>query len=275
MSRNVRPKAPTTPVKASKKRRGSDSSSSLDLSDEEGGYSGVDAITDSEDEDEDDVLAAEEEKILVSEWRTTASHSSPRPVESDEEGDDEDEAEEDEEDDDEDNDDDADESTSWEGFMSDSNQDAAAEPAAKNTGSVSDTTVERRVRFDVPDSDGDTTDTDDGVGFFPDIFVDQNSLDPSFRREIEQDDPDDSSNSGGFWDIHGPHENVDIMDTFNGDLDFFFEDDSTPVATPGTAQEPSTGVSTPMASPEKFFEDENSLDGYQSEWQNRTAVLAY
>ncbi|KAK6850996.1 hypothetical protein PG987_000630 [Apiospora arundinis] len=242
MSRNVRPKAPTTPVKASKKRRGSDSSSSLDLSDEEGGYSGVDAITDSEDEDEDDVLAAEEEKILVSEWRTTASHSSPRPVESDEEGDDEDEAEEDEEDDDEDNDDDADESTSWEGFMSDSNQDVAAEPAAKNTGSVSDTTVERRVRFDVPDSD-----------------------DPSFRREIEQDDPDDSSNSGGFWDIHGPHENVDIMDTFNGDLDFFFEDDSTPVATPGTAQEPSTGVSTPMASPEKFFEDENSLDGYQSD----------
>ncbi|KAK8014812.1 hypothetical protein PG990_008108 [Apiospora arundinis] len=265
MSRNVRPKAPTTPVKASKKRRGSDSSSSLDLSDEEGGYSGVDAITDSEDEDEDDVLAAEEEKILVSEWRTTASHSSPRPVESDEEGDDEDEAEEDEEDDDDDNDDDADESTSWEGFMSDNNQDAAAEPAAKNTGSVSDTTVERRVRFDVPDSDGDTTDTDDGVGFFPDIFVDQNSLDPSFRREIEQDDPDDSSNSGGFWDIHGPHENVDIMDTFNGDLDFFFEDDSTPVATPGTAQEPSTGVSTPMASPEKFFEDENSLDGYQSD----------
>ncbi|KAK8070001.1 hypothetical protein PG994_006617 [Apiospora phragmitis] len=266
MSRNVRPKAPTTPVKASKKRRGSDSSSSLDLSDEEGGYSGVDAITDSEDEDEDDVVAAEEEQILVNEWRNT-THSSPRPIESEDEGDDEDEDEE-EEDDDDDNDDNTDTSASWEGFMSDGNQDAVAEaPAAKNTGSVSDAAVERRVRFDVPDSDGDTTDTDDGVGFFPDIFVDQNSLDPSFRREIEQDDPDDSSNSGGFWDIHGPHDGgVDVMSTFaDGDLDFFFEDDSTPVATPGTAHEPSTGVSTPMASPEKFFEDDNSLDGYQSD----------
>ncbi|KAK8044404.1 Amidase [Apiospora rasikravindrae] len=269
MSRNVRPKAPTTPVKASKKRRGSDSSSSLDLSDEEGGYSGVDAITDSEDEDEDDVVAAEEEQILVNEWRTTA-HSSPRPIESesDDEGDDEDEAEEEEDDDEDDNDDNSDESASWEGFMSDGNQDAAAEmPATKNNGSMSDTTVERRVRFDVPDSDGDTTDTDDGVGFFPDIFVDQNSLDPSFRREIEQDDPDDSSNSGGFWDIHGPHDGgVDVMSNFaDGDLDFFFEDDSTPVATPGTGHEPSTGVSTPVASPEKFFEDDNSLDGYQSD----------
>ncbi|KAK7943811.1 uncharacterized protein PG986_012924 [Apiospora aurea] len=259
---------PTTPVKASKKRRGSDSSSSLDLSDEEGGYSGVDAITDSEDEDEDDVVAAEEEQILVNEWRNT-THSSPRPIESesDDEGDDEDEPEEEEEDDD-DDDDNSDESASWEGFMSDSNQDAAAEvPATKNNGSISDTTVERRVRFDVPDSDGDTTDTDDGVGFFPDIFVDQSTLDPSFRREIEQDDPDDSSNSGGFWDIHGPHDvGVDVMSTFtDGDLDFFFEDDSTPVATPGTGHEPSTGVSTPVASPEKFFEDDNSLDGYQSD----------
>ncbi|KAK7932242.1 hypothetical protein PG985_002954 [Apiospora marii] len=270
MSRNVRPKAPTTPVKASKKRRGSDSSSSLDLSDEEGGYSGVEAITDSEDEDEDDVVAAEEEQILVNEWRTTA-HSSPRPVESDDEGDDEDEDEDEEEenDDDDDSDEDADESSSWEGFMSDGNQDAAAEVPPVKTGSVSDTAVERRVRFDVPDSDGDTTDTDEEHehGFFPDIFVDQSSLDPSFRREIEQDDPDDSSNSGGFWDIHGPHDGgVDVMGTFgDGDLDYFFEDDSTPVATPGTAHEPSTGVSTPVASPEKFFEDENSLDGYQSD----------
>ncbi|KAK8085475.1 hypothetical protein PG997_006746 [Apiospora hydei] len=223
MSRNVRPKAPTTPVKASKKRRGSDSSSSLDLSDEEGGYSGVDAITDSEDEDEDDVVAAEEEQILVNEWCTTA-HSSPRPIESesDDEGDDEDEPEEEEDDDDDDN---SDGSASWEGFMSDGNQEAAAEvPATKNNGSISDTTVERRVRFDVPDSDGDTTDTDDG------------------------DDPDDSSNSGGFWDIHGPHDGgVDVMSTFTD------------------GHESSTGVSTPVASPEKFFEDDNSLDGYQSD----------
>lgn len=288
MSRNVYQKQPTTPVKATK-RRGSDSSSSLDLSDSDG-YSAVGAISDSEDDDEEDVDAAEEEHIVTLAKRGT-NHSSPRPTDDeDEEGDDEDDSDDDDiEDDDSDEDDDeeaVDDNTSWEGFMSENG----------SSGHTSAGHVERRVRFDVPDSDGDTTETDDDVGdFFPDIFVDQSTLDPSFRREIEHDDPDGSSDSGSFWDLHGNPDTVQHMEGFESfegfegfegfeDLEGFngiefdpaifdgefdpaileaFDDDSTPVATPLTAsQELSTALSTPIPSPQC---DDLSLDGYQSE----------
>jgi hypothetical protein len=283
MSRNVYQKQPITPVKAAK-RRGSDSSSSLDLSDSDG-YSAVGAISDSEDDDEEDVDAAEEEHIVTLATRGT-NHSSPRPTDDeDEEGDDEDDSEEEDDIDDDDDDDDDDEeavddNTSWEGFMSESGS-----PGHASGGN--DVFVERRVRFDVPDSDGDTTETDDDVGdFFPDIFVDQSTLDPSFRREIEHDDPDGSSDSGSFWDLHGNPDTVQHMEgfesfegfegfngiefdpaIFDGEFDpailEAFDDDSTPVATPLTAsQELSTALSTPIPSPQR---DDQSLDGYQSE----------
>ena len=93
MSRNVRQTAPTTPVKVSKRRASDVSSSSLDLSDEDG-YSGVEDITDS-DEDEEDVNAVEEEHILSDELHHTI-RSSPRPRdEDDEQGDDENDDDED------------------------------------------------------------------------------------------------------------------------------------------------------------------------------------
>ncbi|KAI0171923.1 hypothetical protein GGR52DRAFT_548314 [Hypoxylon sp. FL1284] len=262
MSRNVRQhQPPTTPVKASR-RRGSDSSSSLDLSDE-GGYSGVDDISDSED-DEEDINAAEEEHILAfglqAQVKRTSSSPRPHHVEEEEDGEDEDEDEDEYEGDD----DDADENASWEGISSE----ADAEDDLTNDQGY--TSTERRVRFDIPEdsSDGDSTETDDdvGQGFFPDLFVDKSILDPSFRREIEHDpDPYDSSNSEAFWDLHG--NGGMIEGSIEADFDALInaameDDDSTPVATPMTNHDLSTALSTPLGLPE---DDESSLDGYQTD----------
>ncbi|KAK9424141.1 putative Amidase [Seiridium unicorne] len=261
MSRNARQRPPATPVKPSK-RRGSDSSSSLgelsDLSDSDG-YSAVGGISDS-DEDEEDVIAAEEEHILENDSQANPSnHGSPWPSteEAGEEGDDEEEDDDLEEDDDEE----AVDHTEWEGFMSEGNDDLTTDASASNH-----EVVERRVRFaGVPDSDGDTTETDDGVeSIFPDIFVDQSSLDPTFRREIEN-DVDNSSDSGSFWDLHGSlGDDLYVTDLEN--IPFLFESDSTPVATPMTIQEPSTTMSTPVASPQKVEDDMS--DGYQSDGED-------
>lgn len=277
MSRNVRQqRPPTTPVKASR-RRGSDASSSLDLSDE-GGYSGVDDISDSED-DEEDINAAEEEHILSDELQIVRSSSSPRPhhvkveeseeVEEEQDDDDDDDDDEDDDNDDEDDyegdNDDADENASWDGISSEADADDDI------TIDQGYTSTERRVRFDIPEdsSDGDSTETDDDVdqGFFPDLFVDKSILDPSFRREIEHDpDPYDSSNSEAFWDLHGNGSVVEdiIDDDFQALINAMEDDDSTPVATPMTNHELSTAVSTPAGLSE---DDEGSLDGYQSEFR--------
>ncbi|XXG98603.1 Exoglucanase 1 [Hypoxylon texense] len=267
MSRNVRQqRPPTTPVKVSR-RRGSDASSSLDLSDE-GGYSGVDDISDSED-DEEDINAAEEEHILSDELQTVRSSSSPRPhhvnVEESEEADEEqdDEDDEEEEEDYEGDNDDADDNASWDGISSEADADDDL------TIDQGYTSTERRVRFDIPDdsSDGDSTETDDDVGhgFFPDLFVDKSILDPSFRREIEHDpDPYDSSNSEAFWDLHGNGSVAEgsIDDDFEALINAMEDEDSTPVATPMTSHELSTAVSTPFGLSE---DDEESLDGYQTD----------
>lgn len=261
MSRNVRQqRPPTTPVKASR-RRGSDASLSLDLSDE-GGYSGVDDISDSED-DEEDINAAEEEHILSDELQTTRSSSSPRPhLVKEEENEEEDEDDDSDENDYEGDNDDADENASWDGISSDADPDDLVIDQGY-------TSTERRVRFDIPEdsSDGDSTETDDDVdqGFFPDLFVDKSILDPSFRREIEHDpDPYDSSNSEAFWDLHGNGSVVEgsIDDDFEAIMHAIEDDDSTPVATPMTAYDLSTAMSTPTGLSE---DDEDSLDGYQSE----------
>lgn len=223
MSRNVRRKAPVT-ASSAKKRRGSDSSSSLDLSGDDG-YSGVDEISDDEDDEEDDVDAAEEKNITT---RTTPS--SPfvpaRPPHDDE--DEEDEEEEEEEDDDDEDDDgyhfnydnddhdndnasplneDADaESASWAGIMS-SKEDSQSDQYDEQFFDAdygSSSKVGRHVRFDLPDgpaSDDDNTSTDDDfAGMYTDIFVEQQLLDPAFRRELEN-DPDESSESESYWDF--------------------------------------------------------------------------
>lgn len=266
MSRNVRNKSSAASRKAAKRRDSITSSSSFDLSDD-GGYSAVEEISDSSDDDEDDVVAAEEEHILHEVLPPSIS-SSPRPpiVQEDDEEEDEDDDDDDQDQDDDDEEDgaaDVEDSASWDGIMSDVDESVASDHHHLQQQTEP---IERHVRFDVPSSDSDSTDTeDDHADFFPDIFVDQSALDPAFRREIENDDEnDESENSTSFWDYNGP----DYGFQGYGDVDSDIEDDliqgpaenDTPIATPMTTGEVSE-VPTPVAA----FEEPQELDGYESE----------
>ncbi|KAL7823179.1 hypothetical protein V8C26DRAFT_110635 [Trichoderma gracile] len=264
MSRNIRQKYPAAAAKAQKRRRDSDTSSSLDLSDEEG-YSAVEDISDSEDNDEEDVIAVEEEMILTE--GLPKPPDAPRPLS---DGDAEEEDAGDDEDEDDDEDDDAEEeaededdgdadNASWAGIVSevDDEHDFYQDPNAF----ASDPVVERHVRFDVPDSDSDSTETeDDHADLFPDIFVSQNALDPAFRKEIEH-DPDESSGSNSFWDYHGHYEEEEGEDSDSDAEEVvrqLSDDDNVsvmPVVGPATAVENFTPT----------FEESLELDGYESD----------
>ncbi|KAI0151709.1 hypothetical protein GGR57DRAFT_170816 [Xylariaceae sp. FL1272] len=288
-------KVPTTPTNKANKgkniRRDSTSSSSLDLSDE-GGYTSLDNNTVESDEDEEDVEAAEEEHILSNERQQ--ARRSPWPTNNDEHEDDntengedgeEDEADDgDDEDEDQGDDDGTDEegipeSTSWEGFSPEDLQvdDGGASPLLPSAH-----ILKRRVRFDVPDSEDDDTETDEETaytnGMFPDLFVDKSTLDPTFRREVDQAEEVDSDSS--FWDHYGTtNPTFEDMNFFNGNdvhyedlegkiLSLFDDDDSTPVTNPTTQNDMSTALSTPVPSPEKVecLEDfDEELDGYLSD----------
>lgn len=276
MSRNARQKLPPARApKPQKKRRISDtttSSSSLDLSDD-GGYSAVDEISESEDDDEEHVFAAEEEHIISHEAHR--GHPRSLPPQQDVEDDADEEDEEDDDDDDaelpehatrgvdqaDEEDDDDDETASWDGILSEGDEAAASDHFAANymlDPNVAN--VERHVRFTgVPDSDSDSTTTEtseDVGGFFPDIFVEQASLDPAFRREIEY-DPDESSNSGGsFWDF-GSQDRFDVDS--DEEVPARALNDDSPTPTPTVSQAP-TAASTPVASCVV-----QELDGYESE----------
>lgn len=271
MSRNVRRKFPSTPVKATKRRRrvSETSESSIDLSDE-GGYSAVEDISDSSDDDEDDVAAAEEENILEEAHAPTPTAPRPRPLFEDKEIDDNDDDKDDDAADAADadvdvDDEDDDGNGSWAGILSEVEE-----------GNLSDflneellefnANVERHVHFDVPSSDSDSTDTeDDHLDLFPDIFVSQTALDPAFRREIEH-DPDESSGSSSFWDYNYTHE--DQADSDAEEVVRQMSDDDTPMATP-LASALNTVASTPVPA----FEEPQELDGYESEWAIVLAVL--
>ncbi|KAI0109531.1 hypothetical protein GGR51DRAFT_511860 [Nemania sp. FL0031] len=256
----IRLKIPVAPVKA-KSRRDSDSLSSLDLSDDSG-YSGVEDITGSDD-DEEDVEAAEEEHILSDEMQHT-SRSSPRSKQGEEDDDDEEALGDDEGGDYEgdDDDDDAEESASWDGLPSEPEQ-----VEVDDLDELHIPAVQRRVRFDVPDTDDDeSTETDEetAYGFFPDLFVDKSKLDPTFRLEVDHNSDDDSD---AYWDHYGTSHTVGAVyeeesSDFEALVNTVEDDDTTPVATPMTQNDISTALSTPIASPEK---DEVSLDGYQSD----------
>ncbi|ATY65401.1 Amidase [Cordyceps militaris] len=263
MSRNIRRMA-TAPKRP--KRRDSDttSASSFDLSDDDG-YSAVEDISDSEDDDEDDVDAVEEENIRTE--AVTVPLTSPRPPTDDGN---------DEEDDDEEASDqeveievdvsvngnadfeDADERTSWAGIVSDADDNQVSDFYNDASAFALDTAVERHVHFDVPSSDSDSTDTedDDHNDLFPDIFVSQNSLDPAFRKEIENDPDDGSSDSGTFWDYSGHHhveEESDAEDVI-GQL----ADDDTPTATPHIQHIKDEDT-------ESIYANEQDLDGYETD----------
>ena len=262
MSRNVRKKFAAAPAKASKRRRGSDTSSSFDLSDDDEGYSAVEDISDSEDDDEEDVAAVEEENILIEAFVRPSNSPRPQPVfmEEEEADDEDDDNDQDDNDDNDDVDLDADDTASWAGIASEVD-DSQVSDFYKEATAFSSDNVERHVRFDVPDSDSDSTETeDDHADLFPDIFVAQNSLDPAFRREIE-DDPDESSGSGSFWDYQGQYsEPADAFDSDAEEVVRQLSDDETPVATPKPPQS-----SAVASNPIPAFEEPQDLDGYESE----------
>lgn len=172
-------------------------------------YSGVDLISDSE-EDEPDVEVAEEQAIIESEEED--DFADPQSA--------------------------MEELENWNGFdaLDDDEPDntffaeqlpqsdgpdvftGAADwvADAEETENESQPEAPRRVRFDLADSDSELSDTEenDNDNIFPDIFLDQGSLDPSFRRTIEndhdKDNDDPPSDDGSYWDFNG--EDGDMLD---------------------------------------------------------------
>ena len=196
MSRNLRHKQspPILAKKSIKKALASDNSSDDD-------YAGVDLISDTE-EDEPDVEVAEEQAIIESE-EDDNDDAVLQP----------------------DNDDDQ---SSWAGFdldneptfgsgdpLFDEQISRTSTPNMYAEATAWEVTRSRRVRFDLSDSDSSGTE----VNVFPDIFLDQNSLDPQFRQTIENDynnDNDDPpSDEGSYWDFRG--DEVDV--TENADVE--------------------------------------------------------
>lgn len=211
MSRIVRQIPDTSSVgrKTTKRPRNSITSDDSD-------YSGVDLISDSE-EDEPDVEVAEEQAIIESEEEDEDDDATPQP-----EGDDD--------------------KSSWGGFdMFDDNpgiffDEQMVRPTVPDiftgaTGWIAEAASDdesqpetaRRVRFDLSDSDTGVSDAEDNI--FPDIFLDQGSLDPGFRRTIENDRDNDNddppSDDGSYWDFRG-----DEAETVEEDLDADCDDKS-------------------------------------------------
>jgi hypothetical protein len=280
MSRIVKIKynpQPRPPVKVTRRRGSdtSDSNTSVDISDDEG-YSAVDEISESDDDDEEHVFAAEEEHIISRASHRT--HGAPlRPHQGNGE-----DADEEDDDDDDDSDEEeqaegtvlpdaaaeAEDNASWEGLSD--NEEGGAEFILdqQDVGQI-----ERHVRFTgVPDSDSDdtTSETSDNVeDFFPDIFVEQSSLDPSFRREIEYDPDELSSDHGSFYDFDFYNSAEQLGADSDDEIvspavpDDPFNDSSTPTVTPAVSQV-NTAVSTPVASPSRSPEVQE-LDGYETD----------
>jgi hypothetical protein len=186
----------------------------------------------------------------------------PRPLieEEDEDADEESEADEEEEEAEEAEEDPADDSASWDGIVSDHDEFMPADSLATDLlDRIAAIPVERHVRFEgVPDSDSDdtTSETSEINDFFPDIFVEQSALDPSFRREIEDDD--ETSSNGSFWDFHSGSQELKAQASDGEGAQYF---DTTPLATPRASQPP-TEASTPVA----IAAEVQELDGYESEF---------
>jgi hypothetical protein len=224
----------------------------------------VDDISDDED-NEEDVFAAEEEAI-----REEASSPSQPPTPRPHSGHLDEWMHDDDNESDDDNDDESgspaanensDDDVSWAGITSD----PADLPTSDFFDYQSPFENTRRVRFDVPsdDDDGSSSDSteEDHALLYPDIFVDQSTLDPSFRRQIEN-EADESSASDSFWD-HNAH--------YGGHLEGESEFDGFPTPTAGDAMPP---PSDPWVSENTLgtfpldgndVEDANDLDGYECE----------
>ncbi|CAI4211951.1 unnamed protein product [Parascedosporium putredinis] len=261
-----------------------------DLSGDEG-YSALEDLSDTDDEDEENPplprpMSSDEEYADEEEQDEQDDQDEEEEVEEPIDDDDDGYVEDDEEDenavDDEDEDNDlllrdetkveggdVDESASWNGVSTDDSDaegglDSAFAAIHRQGGQA-----ERHVRFaNVPDSDSDSTDTDeDHADMFPDIFVDQSTLDPAIRREIDR-DPDESSGSGGsFWDIHGTYD----YSTADSDGEVYrarpADAENTPMATPIAALPlvPQLDLASVMSTPTRAVELAVDLDGYETD----------
>lgn len=164
-------------IKATKTPPNTDESSDDD-------YCGVDLISDSEDA-EPDVEVAEEQAIIASEEEGNDSVPQPEPD---------------------------DDQRSWAGLDVDEERnledgqffqeqiERTVYPDLYTEATAWDGNIRRRVRFDLSDSESNTSDDDN---IFPDIFVDQNCLDPNFRQAIENENDtyDPPSDGGSYWDF--------------------------------------------------------------------------
>jgi hypothetical protein len=202
MSKNVQPKSQSLPSGKKSSKRPLNSSTS-----EDDDYSGVDLISDSE-EDEPDVEEAEEKAIIESE-EDDPGLSIPQPAQED------------------------DVETDWaeldmlddHGDLFEAELDGIDIPDlfteapdwlnTINTEEDIHPETARRVRFDLSsDSESALSDAEDNI--FPDIFLDQESLNPTFRRTIENDHDNDNddppSDDGSYWDFEGEIEDVDLTE---------------------------------------------------------------
>lgn len=272
-NRNPRRAAPAASPKATKGRRYSvaSTSSTFDLSSNDNdNYSGVDEISDDEDDDEDDVVAAEEQAIMGED--TPSPGSTPRPQgktiphwSPDEDHEDEDDEDDNDFDDDHDEtnsltaQDHTDDSASWAGIQSDEPE----LPVENFFARESEHMPTRRVRFDVPsdDSSSESTEDDNHGEWYPDIFVDQSSLDPSFRRQIER-EQDESSASDSFWDHTALYQGDQEAHSESGDLDVQITKEESPVKTKPEPEAHELANAAPLYRLEDLDED---LDGYECE----------
>ncbi|TVY59671.1 hypothetical protein LSUE1_G008755 [Lachnellula suecica] len=208
MSKHLRQKAPVTPVQKKSKRKAASVTSS---SDNDYNYDDIDGISDS-DGDEKDVMEAEGQAIMAD---VDVSYESPLP-------------------------DTADYYAEWNGFADEDppfsivedngffndhmarghEPDLATEAAAWNAiqgdgSDDSESTVTRpRVRFDL--SSDDESDLEE---HYPDIFLDQNSLNPVFRQQIEEDDEGHVSSDGGHWEYSDDEQSAPHADEDEADSD--------------------------------------------------------
>lgn len=155
-------------------------------------YAGLDQISDS-DEEEPDVEMAEEQAIIDD---FDGNDSALQPYSTDGTAADEDN----------DNDSDA-----WVGFNSDDEnltpiKDSPLMADFLSGGSPTPTPEDihngggdRHVHFDISDSDED--DDLDANKDFPDLFLDQESINPAFRQMIENDADDDARSDGSHWEF--------------------------------------------------------------------------
>jgi len=269
--------AVTMKVNKAASRRLKTPTPSPDASGDEG-YSALENLSDSDDEDERSVQAAEREYIIKEVQSDVRFPDSPRPQGDDEDdGDDEDNGYEEEEDEDDEDDgveieggDDFDDESSWNGIPT-SPEAGEVDQFAAMHGELSSPQSQpgrKVVRFaNVPDaSSDDDTDTDqDAVSeMFPDIFYNVDSLPQNIRRQYERDSPNDDISA--FEALDSVLNGLEYS-TAESDPEAILRqyDTDTPIATPIAGAPHDMFVLPGVSMPAQAMAQSPELDGYESE----------